>query len=302
MTRHACVFGVVLLLGGLLALPGCGNKGSEDGSSSGETAGEATVEKSGETENVAKRGDSEAAKKYLLRYKLTEGQRSTLVMKMESLGGTAAVPPMTMRMDITIDSTSTEGFAFSFEFTDMTVNGEPLPPAIEGILGVKGIVRCTSRGETLSAKFLLPDDAPELLATTLKGMEQQMRDMSCPLPEHPVGVGDTWTLDQTVSTAMFSIDQTATYTLKVCDGQRCVMDVKIAQQADRQELNLPALPEGMEATLNRLSGQGTGTMELELSSPVPTSSVMEIASEFSMTIGGTPQDQSSKMRVTLSKE
>ena len=100
MTRHACVFGVVLLLGGFFALPGCGNKGSTDGSGSGETA----VEKAGEADDAAKRGDSEAAKKYLLRYKLTEGQRSTLVMKMESLGGTAAVPPMTMKIDSTFDT------------------------------------------------------------------------------------------------------------------------------------------------------------------------------------------------------
>jgi len=307
MTRLAfLLFGVVLLLGGLLTAPGCGREGSNDVADSTEPA----AGKTGDGEDVAKYGGTEAdgqpakppAKKYLLRYDLTPGERSTLVMKMESLGGTAAVPPMTMKMDVTVDSASAEGFSFSFEYTDMTINGEPLPSTMKGVLGMKGDARCTSRGETLSAEFRLPDDAPELLKTMLKGMEKQIREMSCPLPEHAVGVGDTWTLSQKVSAGMFSIDQTATYTLKECDGKHCVLDVKIHQLAERQELNLPGLPEGMEATLNHLTGEGAGTMEIELSSALPKRSSVEISSKFSMTIGGSAQDQSSRVRVTFSTE
>lgn len=298
MRRHANVLGVVLLCAGLFAFPGCGNQDSGDGSDSSQTA----VVKAGETDNAAKQGGAAAAKKYLLRYKPTAGQRSTLVMNMEPFGGQAVVPAMTMKLDITIDSTSEDGFTFSFEFTDMTIAGEPLPSEMEGIIGMKGEARCTSRGETLSAKFVLPDDAPEFFVTTLKGMEKQVREMSCPLPEHPVGIGDTWILNQTVSTGMFSIDQTATYTLKECDGERCVLDVKIVQKADPQALNIPALPEGTEATLNRFTGEGTGTLEIGLSRALPVRATMEISSEFSMTIDGSPQDQTSKMRMTLTTE
>ena len=139
--------------------------------------------------------------------------------------------------------------------------------------GTSGSATVTSRGFARDVRIDLPPGTDPHITRFMDNMKQSMNEMSAPLPEEPVGIGARWQVTMPVETPALRFTQIATYTLAEIQRDKVKVDVAIKQSAPPQEINTPGAAPGAKASLESLDSAGTGTVELQMTTLVPTSSL-----------------------------
>ena len=122
-----------------------------------------------------------------------------------------------------------------------------------------------------------------------------------PLPAEPVGVGSTWQAVRHINTGGFAVRYVIVYRLKGLEGAiRSPWPSPSGRAPIPRDMNLPNLPPGSTVRLNRFVNQGSGTMVIDLTQPVPVSAVSS-SGETEMTIskGGQQQTMTLTMKLEL---
>ena len=167
------------------------------------------------------------------------------------------------------------------------------------ITSLKGTAIVSSRGVTKSAKLDFSKVDPGM-QQTLGQMTSSVENISMPLPEEAVGVGARWEVRQTLNSGGITMFQKAEYELTSMDASAVSVKVKIDQQAPPQPFANPGLPPGVDATIDKMSGSGTGTMTIRFDSLVPTSTVETLSSMvMGMNMGGQVQSMSTDTRMKM---
>ena len=251
-----------------------------------------------------------------LRYKIAANHKSLMDMTMTmgmnmNVGGSAMpmdLPPILMSATIDVTGVAANGdITFDLEFTKMGVGpgadpniASAMETAGASIKGLKGTATTTNRGVTKSVKL----DLSKLDA----GMQQMMGQMtssvenvSAPFPEEAVGVGARWETRQALANGGVTMFQKAEYELTAVDATSVSMKIKIDQVAPAQAFSNPAMPAGVDTSLDKMSGTGTGTMTIRFDSLVPTSTVDTLSSmAMTMSMGGQVQSMTSDTRLKMS--
>jgi len=244
--------------------------------------------------------DAGGGEKHKLRYAPKEGTKYELVLTMEMDLGTGLKPPATsFTMEILVNSVSAEGdIDYGFRFTSIDVDGQEAPPQFRELLKVRGSAVVSSRGVNKSGKVDLPDSAPESLKQMMSKFEEQIRQMSCPFPHEPVGVGAKWKLTQVIDTPAFTLNQFADYELVEFDGTRGKLKLTLTQSAKDQEMKGLAI----KATLVSLASKGTGELEFDLSKPIPVNSNVEISSNVHVAVKEETHEQEIKIKISIKEK
>ena len=100
-----------------------------------------------------------------------------------------------------------------------------------------------------------------------------------------------------------TIDQTATYQLVSIDGEHLTAKSTMTQSATHQKIENPAMP-GVKVDVNKMIGNGTNDVTLDLAKLLPAEGNGELHSELSMemNMGGQKQPMDMKMDLKIHLE
>jgi len=256
-----------------------------------------------------------AAPRMPLRYKVAADHKSVMDMTMGigmnmNIGGQAVpmdMPPILMSATIDVTGVAPNGdITFNLAFTKMGVGpgADPniaaaMEAAGSSITALKGTATVSSRGVTKSAKLDFSKVDPAM-QQALGQMTQSIENVSMPLPEEGVGVGARWEVRQTLNAAGITMFQKAEYELTAMDAASVSVKIKIDQTSPPQPMVNPSLPPGVDATVDKMSGSGTGTMTIRFDSLVPTSTIETLSSMvMGMNMGGQVQSMTTDTRMKM---
>jgi hypothetical protein len=193
-----------------------------------------------------------------------------------------SIPTMSMTMALEVTEVTPEGdlrtqaTIRSVEILDRAGANVPvaaLQSAVDEMEGLAGWTVMSPRGVIRDAGFVIPPDLNEQAANQMEAMEKQMSQLSFPLPEEAVGKGAMWKVSTELDAEGVSLTQDAIYWLVDLEGNTGELEVTLTQTAPPQKITDPTLEPGVTAELTSMTSEGTGTMRLDLTRIVPTSSL-----------------------------
>jgi hypothetical protein len=205
-------------------------------------------------------------------------QRTSL--SMESAAGPMPGQDITLQIHYTqtIGGPTAGGTAVTVSYDSVSILPAGYAAALDRMRGLKSRVVFDERGRVVSAAFAGIDGEPSPIADQL---ERSMKGTALPLPETPVGVGDSWTADAESANpavgAGSSIPMRTRFTVK--DIQAVGPDTTVVVGV---ESTFPGDPvsvkeqsrNGAENHTVRVSGALTGERAYSLSKGIPLRSSM----------------------------
>jgi hypothetical protein len=251
----------------------------------------------------------------VLRYHLKAGDKQTVLMtvkvKMDmqlppaTPGGTPrampAIPAITIPMDMTVQSVAANGdITYESVMGEAVIKEEPgTPPevvqgmktALTAMKGVSSTGVMSSRGVSKKLDIKTPTGVDPQARQMMDQMKEGTSNLSVPFPEEPVGVGAKWESKKINKVQAMSVEQTGTYELVSLDGDKVGAKFNLEFSAAGQKTPAP-----QTANL-QMTGQATGTANLDLSKLVGSSATMDMQMEMPMA-----NKQTMKMGMNMSME
>lgn len=245
-----------------------------------------------------------AAPRRALRYKFKAGASEYAVMDMKMAMTMSMadkempkieLPTMRATMHLETKEVTADGdakLAFDTEKVDVLKDGKADPKLVaaleeelKGLVGIKGHATITPRGIAKDTDFELPPTASPRLKGQVDSMKDAIRNMYMPLPEEEVGKGAKWLVSSRIPLTGAMMDVAATYSLQnlTTDGAQSNVDIVLSAEPN-QPLQVDGLA-GATATLDSLSGKGTGKTAPTFSKLVATGNShvsMQLASSASL--------------------
>jgi hypothetical protein len=250
--------------------------------------------------------DPGAEPRRALRLDVARGDARELVvvqrMRMEQRVGDTPMPPQqlpTSEMTIALEATDVTAdgeIHYKGTYGEIEVHDEPgLDPEMtqmirESLQQLEGFtirLVMTDRGELRSFEMEWGDVRDPMLEQVLQGLEGAFEQMTMPLPAEPVGEGARWRHSFTVSMGGIDMASAIDLTVTSLTDSGYQAGLEITMSAPEQEIEIPQGPPGARARLVSLEGEGTGSLEHDLSWPVPFGQTSSIATiEIEMEIEG----------------
>ncbi|HYE61369.1 MAG TPA: hypothetical protein VD997_05180 [Phycisphaerales bacterium] len=244
---------------------------------------------------VIKLIDAGAEPRVQLRYAPAVGSTNTVNIRM-SMSSQAdfagkvmqmSTPSVVIRMDQAVKEVAPGGdITYDATFTTMTTDGAGTNPmeaqlikdALNAMQGMTARVVVSSRGETRSADFKLPETAAAAAPEMVDKIRTMLNQLVTPLPVESVGKGAKWEVSAVVDNLGLSMSQTTTATLQETKDATFTLDTAVTQRAEPQEMALPNLPPGYKLELVSLTGAGSGTYRGSTLAMAPVDSKMTLTS------------------------
>jgi hypothetical protein len=210
------------------------------------------------------------------------------------------MPTMRMGADMAVTDVSPAGDAsYKMTFTDLNwVSSAGVDPSLLAALqaatpdltALSGSATVSPRGMSRNVTLDASKVANPQIAQMMGSVSSAFQQMALPFPEEAVGVGARWAVRMAVSTGAMQTFQKVDIELVAFDATSCTLKTTTEQTAPRQTVSVPGLPPGVDASLESLSGSGTGTMLIHFDSLAPTSeATMKTATVMSVAMGGDQQ-------------
>lgn len=247
-----------------------------------------------------------------LRFKVAAGQKETLLMTMNmgvnlSMEGMSMpameMPIFKMWADAAVSGVAPSGdITFEIAFTKLVVEPGPggdaamaqmVQAAAGEITKLKGSTTMTSRGINKSSAVDVNAITDPAMRQTLSSMSSQFESLSMPMPEEPVGVGAKWEVRQAIQSAGATLFQRVECELTALTATSATIKVTTEQTAPPQTVSNPAMP-GMLMNIEKVSGGGTGTMNLQFANLMPSS---EMTTSTTMNVAVDMGGQTQRMAV-----
>lgn len=240
--------------------------------------------------------DEGKGKKRKLRYRLAPGKTHTMVMELamenriQVKGRTMPFKMPKMRYKLSIQAKkgseagwwklSIDGFAIEFPEPPTSARGKAIAAALQkakdALEKMKLAYEMNARGFFQDFSFETPTDAPPQMQAILKqiggSMKQSLMFTSTPLPEQAVGQGARWKAVIPVKLPMMKFVSHNVFEVKKIAGDQVTLAVAVKGQAPSQTMALPGGKGSMQ--LDKLDTQSSGTLTLNLDSPVPAGDML----------------------------
>jgi Family of unknown function (DUF6263) len=309
MRSHLCVW----ILGVALVLPGCSKASDKTGSSKKKVSALRSIPE----KMTVKLLTAGSGPKQKLRYRFGAPQTHRVVVTIAMSVGVSTkersvpvqkMPDMEMYLTLENRAVSPTGtLSYVFRLTRAGLTGEgggamkqrfskALGPALAQLTGLTGGGEVTPRGVATHAKLKIPEGLGGSAHKAVQSLQEQLGQLSTPLPEVAVGVGAQWEVRKPLSRSTMRMAQLTKYTLVKLQGSKVTLDVRLEQFAPSQDLVSSKLLRGTKVTLHSLRSTGKGRFEIDLSSPVPGGS-LSYESRLDQTISAS--DKSQRMQLDL---
>jgi hypothetical protein len=254
-----------------------------------------------------------------IRYAIPNGRKEHLSMEMTmglsmDMSGMSLpsmqMPTMRTGADVAVTNVSPAGDAsYVLAFTEMTwVNSPDVDPAIltalqamgVDITSVTGSATVSARGFSRNVIFDTSKITNPQMAQMMGSMSSTAQSLALPFPEEPVGIGSHWEVRQSLEMNGMHAFQKTDVELVSRDATTCTVKTRVEQTAPAQTVGLPGLPPGVEASLESMTGAGTGTATIHFDSLVPTSEGnIKTTAVMNMAMGGDAQRITAQATVNL---
>ncbi|MFO1492238.1 MAG: DUF6263 family protein [Kiritimatiellia bacterium] len=220
-------------------------------------------------------------------------------------------PPIAMKMDIKIDSVDAAGdIHYTARFTEAGVStDDPAQAAMASIInqslaGLKDMTitaAVSNQGHIRSATTSGLDKLSPAMKQQMGGIENQLGQMSAPLPDEAVGVGGSWEVTQHMTMNGLEIDQVCVYEIAAITGSRVDLKISLKQSAPEQAMKNEALPPGTTLKVLKLASTGEGTATFDLTRVASAASQTRVHSVTDMEVnaGGRRQVMSTDMNMDM---
>jgi hypothetical protein len=259
--------------------------------------------------------------KTALRYKIPAGFKTsgavslTMGLTMNMAG--MALPPMDMpamkmTFDLAVTSVAPTGdVTYNLAFSGMTSEAAPgTDPSVAAMIqgsaaavkDIKGTATINSRGVTRSTTFDLSKMTDPNLKQALDQVSGQLEGMAMPLPEEAIGVGARWESRAAVNAGGMNTYVRTEYELVSVTGTTVQLRLKSETTAPPQQVSNPMLGPDAQVQIDKLTGNSTGTVTLQLDALVPnTETSGNTNSQMSLTMAGQSQQVGVdiKMKTTM---
>jgi hypothetical protein len=222
------------------------------------------------------------------------------------------LPGMKMTFDVAVTNVAANGdVTYDLAFSGMT--SEPAPgtdPSVAAMIQgsaaaikeIKGTATISNRGVTRSTTFDLSKMTDPNLKQALEQVSSQIEGMAMPLPEEAVGIGARWEGRAAVNAGGMATYVRTEYELVSVTGNTVQLKMKSETMAPPQQVTNPMLGPDAQVQIDKLTGNSTGTVTLQLDALVPTSESSGITnSQMSLTMAGQSQQVGVdiKMKTTM---
>lgn len=151
--------------------------------------------------------------------------------------------------------------------------GDKLTEVIRGMKGLAGDKTIDARGQSQEFTLAFPEGRSGPMTTAalrpvVQGFERAIDQMTVPFPDEAIGIGAKWEVAQKVFEAGMTLDQTTAYEVTGVDGARVSLRFSVTLAAPPGKLE-STFASGLSAEVERLTGSGDGTMEVDLGKVLP---------------------------------
>jgi serine/threonine protein kinase len=153
---------------------------------------------------------------------------------------------------------------------------------------ISGASRMSAAGAVLEVAVSSEKESAEQEFSLLARYKELIRDLAVPLPDIPVGRGATWEVTQIKSAFLMRYQQTYTYEVLELEGRRLRLKFRFSQDAPKQGLSMPVVPEEAKATVLSLTATGGGEYVLDLERAVPVTCSSKGSVSYVMEAPGEP--------------
>jgi len=228
-------------------------------------------------------------------------------MSMAMMGQSMDLPTMRIGADMSVASISATGdITYSMAFTGMEVLNAPDPsmaavlaPLNADLKNIAGTATMTNRGLTRETKIDVSKVSDPMLTQMMDSVNSSLNNISMPFPEEAVGIGAKWEVRQTIASSGITMFQKVLCELTGYDGKTATLKVTMEQTAPSQSMKNPALPPGMDVTLESMTGSGAGTTAAALDALVPVSELL-MKSSMTMAMAGQKMETETTIKVQVS--
>ncbi|TQF73732.1 hypothetical protein FK531_09050 [Rhodococcus spelaei] len=158
----------------------------------------------------------------------------------------------------------------------LTTPDARLQDALKVSDGSKAGLTITPSGSVTALRITPAPDSKDIARSAIEQAFYQAVYRTVAFPDAEIGVGAVWTVAQQVTSGI-ALNQVTTATLKARDGDRLTVEVSVNQTPASKVWDLP----GEAGTLNidTYVMAGTGTLVLDLSSPLPVDGTVNVGGE-----------------------
>jgi hypothetical protein len=188
-------------------------------------------------------------------------------------------PPTKATVETTLQGMTPEGnlqVSFSFPSFEVLRGGDAtaaqrrqIKQAFTGLTGLSGQLTITPQGVLVDSTLNVPPDVDPSVSSLVTQVGDQLRTLSIPFPEAPVGVGARWRAATALTLNGIEANQVYEYTLKKRTGSRVVLGVRGTQSAGRQTVQLPNVAPGAELEVRSYKTTFRGENTVELTNLLP---------------------------------
>ncbi len=237
----------------------------------------------------------------LLRLKPTVGTTQRAVMTMDlnqviTMQGAAlpqvSAPSTAITIEMTVERVDPNGDVhYTFRYLELTAIAKPKTPpglvmatqqALDQLKGIEGKVVSDDQGRTKSAQVTFSERMAPAVKEQFQQLFANIQQFDAPLPTEPVAPGAQWQVRQNLTVNGMRLNQTATYELIEIQDRVLTVRVQLQQTAPAQNVPLPNLPAGIVVSLKKMTAQGRGTSQFDLSQPFVLQSQVAVNQQMQM--------------------
>jgi len=218
------------------------------------------------------------------------------------------LPSMKMGLNVTVKDVSSAGdITYEMSVSEASAADDPdvmpqvadaMKASLAGVKGMSGTGTLASHGINKGMEVKAATETDPQVRQAIEQMKEAFTRTTTPLPEEAVGAGARWEVKMPIKSQGMTIDQTVTYTAVSIEAERLTAESTIVQSAASQKIQNPVMP-AIKLDLNKMTGNGTGKLTLDLAHLLPTETTGEIHSETSLGMNAGDQKQAMTVKTDM---
>lgn len=210
------------------------------------------------------------------------------------------IPPMQVGMQVTVDDVSEDEVEMSFVYDQVRVDGDPtVQDVLETIVDSSGTIVTTRNGVFVDGDFEAAPGMDPTMAAMVDQLEQQLADLTIPLPAEPVGPGAEWEVTSSLELSGVAFCNSYTYRLAEFDGNSYELETELEQRPVEGGVIETA---GASIEVVDGSGHATGTISGSLSLPIAVSASLQADSDMEQSVEAGGDEMTQEISTSIAME